>query len=147
MSLRHKILFPLFAVLLIGFSTLGVTSIHSVSTSLEENIVESVEREGRLIFRSVDGMLKNAENNLLHMREEAIVGQFASLDMSRFEQNFIETNSNTSSALHTPILALTAHAFAEDKDKSLVAGMHDYMTKPIDYKVLANKLVQHVRKK
>ena len=77
MSLRHKILFPLFAVLLIGFSTLGVTSIHSVSTSLEENIVESVEREGRLIFRSVDAMLKNAENNLLHMREEAIVGQFA----------------------------------------------------------------------
>ena len=76
-SLRHKILFPLFAVLLIGFSALGVTAIHSVSNSLEENIVASVEREGRLIFRSIDGMLKNAENNLLHMREEAIVGQFA----------------------------------------------------------------------
>ena len=77
MSLRHKILFPLFAVLLIGFIALGVTSIHSVSTSLEENIVESVERQGQLIFRSIDVMLKNAENNLLHMREEAIVGQFA----------------------------------------------------------------------
>jgi len=39
-----------------------------------------------------------------------------------------------------PIIALTAHAMAEDREKAMAAGCNEYETKPVELTSLLNKI-------
>ncbi|MBN2166725.1 MAG: response regulator [Marinilabiliaceae bacterium] len=52
----------------------------------------------------------------------------------------IERSTNT----HTPIIAVTANAFPEDKEKCIASGMDDYISKPFQPEDLITKIKQHL---
>ena len=43
-----------------------------------------------------------------------------------------------------PIIAMTANAFTEDKERALESGMNDHVAKPIDMKVLMSVLEEQI---
>jgi CheY-like chemotaxis protein len=45
-----------------------------------------------------------------------------------------------------PILAMTADAYAEDREKCLAAGMDDFVAKPVDPHQLYVKLLKWLRR-
>jgi len=49
-----------------------------------------------------------------------------------------------STSTHTPIIAVTANAFPEDKEKCFASGMDDYISKPFQPEDLIRKIKQHL---
>jgi two-component system cell cycle response regulator DivK len=47
---------------------------------------------------------------------------------------------------HIPIIALTAHAMSDDRDRALAAGCDDYDSKPVEFQRLIGKIEQHLKR-
>jgi len=44
-----------------------------------------------------------------------------------------------------PVIALTAHAMSDDRQKAMEAGCDDYETKPVDFPKLLDKINQYIK--
>ena len=95
-----------------------------------------LQRKGYEVLMAADGMqailMAESENPdliLLDMSLPVIDGWEAA--------RRLKASPGTSSV---PIVALTAHAMAGDREKALAAGCDDYDTKPVDFAQLLNKI-------
>jgi len=70
------------------------------------------------------------------------------LDVSLPRMDGIEVVSQLKRSEKTqgiPVIAVTAHAMLEDRERFLSSGFDDYLTKPIDYKVLHSLVVKWIK--
>jgi len=95
-----------------------------------------LERKGYEIIMAVDGQegVNRARDTLPNL---------ILMDMSLPIINGWEATMQIKSdpqTKHIPIIALTAHAMATDREKTMAAGCDDYETKPIDFIRLLEKI-------
>jgi CheY-like chemotaxis protein len=60
--------------------------------------------------------------------------------MDGYEATKMIRNTFPSPKNQTPIIAITAHAMIEEKEKCIIAGMNDYISKPFTPENLFNKI-------
>lgn len=72
------------------------------------------------------------------------------MDMQMPEMDGLQTTTQIrkmgSSKSGIPVIALTANAMAQDKQRCLDAGMDDFLTKPVDFEQLNAKLAKWIKK-
>jgi CheY-like chemotaxis protein len=104
------------------------------NTGSSVDIAENGETAA-LLFRSALAGSQPYDLVLMDVEMPVMDGYSATREIRRFE--------NESGAPPTPVLALTAHAFAETAARGLEAGFTEVLTKPIRRVTLLEALVRH----
>jgi two-component system sensor histidine kinase/response regulator len=88
-----------------------------------------LENAGHRVFVAGNG--KEALD--AHAREhfDAVLMDLQMPEMDGWEATAVIRERDRASGVHTPIIALTAHAMRGDRERCLEAGMDDYLSKPI----------------
>ncbi len=90
---------------------------------------------------AVETVFKNSYNIVLMDCQMPIMdGYEATRQIRKIEA---ENEKEGGKIAHIPIIALTANAMVGDSEACMKAGMDDYLSKPIDYKLLMEKIAAH----
>jgi CheY-like chemotaxis protein len=100
--------------------------------------VKMLEKMGHTV--SVAGNGKDAVSALGESDFDLILMDVQMPEMDGFEATSIIRQSEKSSGLHVPIVAMTAHAMVGDRERCVGAGMDDYLSKPIRAEELSSIL-------
>lgn len=70
------------------------------------------------------------------------------MDIQMPEMDGFETTEYIRNYINSeiPIIALTSDVTSTDVEKCRNAGMNDYISKPVDEKILYNKIITHIKK-
>ncbi len=95
-------------------------------------------RQGHTVVEAVNGVV--ALDLVRQRRFDIILMDVQMPEMDGYEATKRIRQWDAAMGRHTPILALTAHAMAGDRELCLNAGMDDYITKPLDARALLQKM-------
>ena len=88
---------------------------------------------------------KEAVRAALGIHFDAVLMDCQMPEMDGFEATLAIRGAEKNTGMHLPIIAMTANAMQDDKEKCLHVGMDDYISKPINVKKLAEILERWVK--
>ena len=110
-----------------------------------EIAITLLEEEGLLVDRAVDGVqcFEKIEKSpkeyysliLMDIQMPKLDGYQATVKIRRMQDR---------EKANIPIIAMTANAFSEDKEKAFSAGMNDHVAKPIDMNILIATILKYI---
>lgn len=103
---------------------------------LQEILCTRLELKGFKVSIAKDGII--ALQMVSDLRPDLILMDMSLPQMNGWEATRIIRNDSANS--HIPIIALTAHALSSDKERGLAVGCNDYLTKPVDFQKLLEKI-------
>jgi signal transduction histidine kinase/CheY-like chemotaxis protein len=112
---------------------------------------EFLENAGLLVIEASNG--KEAVNSVKSNTFDTVLMDVQMPEMDGYEatqkirrwENAQNDFKPANGSLDLPIIAMTAHAMEGDKERCLAAGMNDYVTKPIDTKLLFEVLSRWIK--
>jgi two-component system, sensor histidine kinase and response regulator len=130
----------------------GLITRHLIAEKHSDNRIllaedNSINQKLAVALLQKGGYFVDVVDNGRHAYEKAISGKYHAIlmdvqmpDVDGFEATRLIRNWETKNNQHIPIIAMTAHAMKGDREKCLQAGMDDYVTKPIESRILYNVL-------
>jgi two-component system sensor histidine kinase/response regulator len=125
------------AHLLAGSSILVVDD-NEINQMVAKEILEAAGAKVRLA--------DNGEEALIAINEETPDAVLMDVQMPVMDGLEATTRLRQDSRFHSlPVLAMTAHALVEERERCMRAGMNDHVTKPIDPDVLVQTVAKYLR--
>jgi len=113
----------------------------------EDNVVNQrvalriLEKAGHIVAVAENG--KAALRMLGEQTFDVILMDVQMPEMGGFEATALIREKEDGTGRHIPIIAMTAHAMAGDRERCLDAGMDDYLAKPVAASSLLDMVAQH----
>ncbi len=97
-------------------------------------------------FLNLAGATVETANNGIEGMEMALKGDYdlvlMDIQMPQLD-GYGATKALRRKGFDKPIIALTAHAMREERDRCLMAGCNDHITKPINRLILLERIASH----
>ncbi|MCO4098016.1 MAG: response regulator [Gemmatimonas sp.] len=113
---------------------------------VEDNVVNQAVAEGMLVKLGYEVCIaENGEEALARIGAESFDLIFMDVQMPVLDGVAAtrEIRRREGSARHTPIVAMTANAMADEREQCLAAGMDDHLAKPVRLAVLQDVLQRY----